>query len=746
MKGAVTILILLLAIKINAQTLSYEPYKAEIINAKGNKMLNPFMGGLNSVYLNKADLNKDGKQDIVVFDFTTDKIYTFLNTGGTNSIQYVYTPALEKNFPQAYNYLILKDYNCDNIPDLFHKGISGVNVSKGYYQNNELKFQFVKALWTTGANSANVYVNSADIPIIEDMDGDGDLDIISMHVVSPYMNFYKCNKNDRGLNCDSLDYTEVVGCYGKLLQSSFFRAWEANISCKGGVNASVAGAQLTDSDYIDILTGGPVTPITKKKGLRHGSNALTAFNADGDGDIDIIGGNSIYLDLQFLERTINAPATFVNNDTTYKNIYMGPYPAMQYLDVNNDGAKDLCISARLERKFASYAPNNVITYFMNTGTTLNPTYTLSTINPLFDDMVDVGANSHPTLYDYDKDGKLDLFIGSTGSFDTTKSTSSAKITYFKNISTLGNIKFEFVTDDFLNLSASKIFGLYPVFGNITGSSAKDLVLGSEEGKIYYLENMATDDNTAPLYTTTLKQFGAYNLGGYVAPAFFDINKDNMEDLIVADYNGLVYHALKNSNTAIGFDSLIQIPNLKVGDASGYAYAAPYAGIVDTNNTVELVLGNSDGFLERYNDFTFSNGVVNNYNKKDSMFSFIQTETRSAPTFGDLDGDGKIELLIGNKLGGLKIYTQLNSGAVNIKSITANKINIYPNPSNNILNIDLENLDNVQLYIYNNVGQLLQQEVLNKKNNQINISNLPYGVYSYKIVDNENAKKGLFIKN
>ncbi len=79
-----------------------------------------------------------------------------------------------------------------------------------------------------------------------------------------------------------------------------------------------------------------------------------------------------------------------------------------------------------------------------------------------------------------------------------------------------------------------------------------------------------------------------------------------------------------------------------------------------------------------------------------------------------------------------IYTTCESEDVCVEVQTIgiednSNISVYPNPSNNIVNIDGVNVDKV--YIYNNIGQLV--EVLNS--NTVNVSSYTPGVYMFNII-------------
>ena len=62
----------------------------------------PWAGGLNAAHYNTMDLNHDGKDDLVLFDRTADKVITFLQQNN----QYQYAPDYESFFPGRGDQLV----------------------------------------------------------------------------------------------------------------------------------------------------------------------------------------------------------------------------------------------------------------------------------------------------------------------------------------------------------------------------------------------------------------------------------------------------------------------------------------------------------------------------------------------------------------------------------------------------------------------------------------------------------------
>jgi len=80
-------------------------------------------------------------------------------------------------------------------------------------------------------------------------------------------------------------------------------------------------------------------------------------------------------------------------------------------------------------------------------------------------------------------------------------------------------------------------------------------------------------------------------------------------------------------------------------------------------------------------------------------------------------------------------TALNSYEVELR------VSIYPNPSNDIINIGLENPDNAIIEIYNVSGRLVFSKALYSKVEKIDVSDLPVGIYIVKVIHDSTVNVG-----
>lgn len=74
------------------------------------------------------------------------------------------------------------------------------------------------------------------------------------------------------------------------------------------------------------------------------------------------------------------------------------------------------------------------------------------------------------------------------------------------------------------------------------------------------------------------------------------------------------------------------------------------------------------------------------------------------------------------------------------------LSIYPNPANDVVNLNVENmLSTIEMTIYDQLGRVVQSSILNSNNTSINVSSLKNGIYICKLTDNGKTEQLRFTK-
>ena len=238
----------------------------------GAELLMPWAGGLNAAHYNTMDLNHDGKDDLVLFDRTADKIITFLQQNN----QYQYAPDYESFFPdEVTNWLLLRDFNCDGKKDIFTGDILGIKVylNETVEGENPTWKQFLfysgfagtksQVLLTKGfSGKINLQLQFDDLPSIGDADGDGDLDIFNVRFVgNGTVEYHQNFSMERYGSCDSLDFERQT------------QNWGDFIECQCGSFA------FNDEDC---------PPVTGGRVQHAGGKSLLVLDTDGDATMDLL--------------------------------------------------------------------------------------------------------------------------------------------------------------------------------------------------------------------------------------------------------------------------------------------------------------------------------------------------------------------------------------------------------------------------------------------------------------------------
>jgi len=162
--------------------------------------------------------------------------------------------------------------------------------------------------------------------------------------------------------------------------------------------------------------------------------------------------------------------------------------------------------------------------------------------------------------------------------------------------------------------------------------------------------------------------------------------------------------------------------------SNFGYSSPV--LIEKNQGLYLFSGSEEGkiFIWEINvaDINAPFALI------DSTFLNIDPGTYAAPAFGDLNNDGFIDMIIGNKRGGINFYKGLNPSS--IKTVASeNQLNIYPNPATTTIRIKSNNKIE-SITITDLSGKLIQQvnTIDTSDFYQLNTAHLVNGFYFIQV--------------
>jgi len=718
------------------------------IEVKKNSIIlnHPWNGGMNFCHFSAVDLNFDEIKDLIVFDRSGNRKMVYINSGITDSSSYKLDHGLKDELPAFKEWVIFIDFNNDGKEDIFTYTTGGIAVYQNTsFEEKGIEFEkitkpFIYSLH--GTVYTNLYVTPVDLPAISDIDNDGDLDILTFWGLGKYVQFHKNFSMENYGHADSLVYELEESCWGNFEESEDNNQLTLNITCP-------------------FKSFGECKPdIENYPKDRHTGSTFLAIDLDADNDKDLLLGDIDYNSLFKLTNggdQINANIT--SQDTSFPVNYpieLYSFPAPSYLDVDNDGLKDLLVSPFDNKTSYPVSDNDSsIWFYKNTGANNAPVFEFQKKNFLQDEMIDVGAGAYPVIFDYNNDGLADIFISNFGYRDssyyqnyTLYSTYRSQIKLLKNTGTSNSPFFEIITEDFASIANLKIESAHPTFGDIDNDGDNDMIIGNSEGTLSFFENTSLQLDTF-IFNPLVADYMGIDAGKYSTPQLIDINRDDLLDLLIGNKDGSIQYYRNNGSANSPSFTLITETlggvNVQVPSISNYGYSVPYF-FENQIGEYNLFVGSESGRIFYYKNI--DNNLNGNFILFDNNLLYINEGYRTGVCAFNFNNDGFLDMIIGNYAGGISYFKGVYPPDMQIKTVeNLNKdLKIYPNPANKFIIIESKKTNCTKFEIVNLTGQvILQMNAENKNYNQINISGLSQGIYILKITWNEKNTEGTSLK-
>ena len=594
-----------------------------------------------------GDLNGDGRADVVASNFTSTNISVFKNNCGTPEIT-SFSPAIgSSGLP-----ITITGNNFNNVTSVT---MGGVNASSFVVVNSTT----ITAILGNGASGNIVVTNSigsatiagfifSNVPLITSfyptVGGNGTLVTINGANLLAATSVSFGGTPASSFNIISATEITAVVSFGA----------SGNVKIKFGTD-SVSVPNFVHIGNIPIVntvspTSGLIGSTVTIIGINFSSTALNNLVYFGDVKATVISATNNILNVAVpaganyknISVTVNGKTAFskipfIITQLNPANITTSSFAPKTDLalgsvstygvetgDIDNDGKSDLVATKFNDIK---------VSIFKN----------ISTLNSIsFAPKIDSATGSYPTavgLTDLDGDGRKDLMT-----------TGVQNVSVFRNLSTSGNIVFG-EKQFFSAFGFNKIISI----GDITPDGKPDVALAtSASNKLLLLKNSSSTSINleAPFEILLNNEVNSTCIG--------DFNNDGLIDVAAILTVGTTSNGILSVHKNLSSVNNILLDNA-VEFATGFRPFGVTTGDFNADGKLDIAVVNYEGNSVSVYKNTSTNGNISFANKIDYATGF---QPRSV-TLGDLNGDGKIDMVVVNaSLGTLSLF-QNNSSAGSI---------------------------------------------------------------------------------
>lgn len=546
---------------------------------------------------------------------------------------------------------------------------------------------------------APVSALDAEMGVFYDLDGDGDLDLITGGYT--------------GLHLFENSGSPQVPAFGEV--AGFFAGLQV------GANPIPAFGDVDDDGDADMVvglsesglvllyqnTGSALQAEFSQENMDElGDVGLYAYphfaDLDADDDLDLLVGRDGFGFIYYKNNGTPTVPVWEADNTVFAGLGMETYwnsPAIA--DLNGDDLPDLVFGTA----------SGPLQYFINSGTPAAPEWQENLA--LFGGVMDVGGASNPVYFDFDYDGDFDLISGSQ----------MGDIVYYENIGTPSGPAWKEESEYFSSIDHS-IYSAIAI-GDLDADSLPDAIVGDLNGTLYHHRNTGVGFEE-------IGQIPGIALGGWSAPRLADMDQDDDLDIVAGSENGQL-HFIENTGTI--YNPQWQLVNGYFGGIDVGSNCVPALVDFDDDGDLDILCGNL------WSELTYFENQEEGWVEITGLFDGPEPHQNTTPAFADLDNDGDPDLTLGEYSGVLSYYRN-NKIVIGIDdpALATNSLHatLTPNPFSGRVEIyfTTTRLATAALLVTNDAGEIVYRTqttcAAGKQKMAWDADGLPAGIYFIRL--------------
>ena len=311
-----------------------------------------------------------------------------------------------------------------------------------------------------------------------------------------------------------------------------------------------------------------------------------------------------------------------------------------FADLDGDGDKDLIWGDWFE-------PGLLL--LENNGTCDAPSFSNTPVPWPVGDPISTSGYNAPTFGDVDGDGDLDAIVGILGGAYNPITTAADNLYLLEQTGEGWSLVTRRLIDQ-VDVGAESV----PATGDLDADGDLDVLLANKidpannrTATIYRLDNVGSAGRPAYREAGPVSEVtGDF----HYAPTLADLDADGDLDLLVGTWNDGVF-LYRNEGTAESPRfTRVEEP---VVDLTRGSHASPALSDLDGDGDLDLVAGESSGEVNLWrNDGT---AAAPSFSLVTDTLLSIDVGRRSAPALADLNGDGRVDLIVGSESGETRVW-------------------------------------------------------------------------------------------